>query len=159
MGLFGGVKDAKFSEGGVYLGEGVFRLQINACKQIRTRTGKDAFLAEFTVAESTNVKHLPGSQVTWMVTFDKEPALGNVKQFIATAITDELTARGMSGDPMGHVDEPLCELVVGPSQPLKGKFIRASGNNIKTKAGRDFTKVKFLPDSAGHAAMVAAQAA
>lgn len=138
MGVFGGIKEAKFSEGGIYVLPGVYRVQITACKQIKTRTGKQAFIVECKILESTNPERLPGSQVTWMVTLDKEPALGNIKQFLAIALEcgeDQIT-------------EEVCEFAVNEqANPLKDRIVRCSAINIQTKANRPFTKCKFFGDA------------
>jgi len=139
MGVFGGIDKAKYSEGGIYLLPGVYRLRVDAVKHIKTRTGKEAFVVEFCVLESSNAQRLPGSSVSWMVTFDKEPALGNVKQFVSTAANCEFD----------QVTEAVCEAVVSEKNPLKGANVRCSAVEIMTKANRPFTKVKFLADSIG----------
>lgn len=150
MGLFSNIANAQYSEGGNYLKEGVFRLEILKVVLKKTRKGVDSYIVEFKVHESDNPAHRPGSEVTWLVGFDKEPAMGNVKQFIATACgTTDLSG----------VDEATAELTVSAEQPLTGKFVRASAVNITTKAGRPFTKVKFMLDSLSVAEMAAAHAA
>jgi hypothetical protein len=142
MGLYSKIRESKYSEGGNYLQVGVFRLQINEVKSMRTRKGADAFLSVFKVLESTNTAHAVGSEVTWMVTLDKEPAMGNIKQFLASVFDVD----------MDDVDEAAAELAVGPQQPAKSRVVRASATNITTKAGRPFTKVKFFPDKDAHGA-------
>ncbi len=145
MGLFGGIGEAKYSEGGVYLKPGVYRLQVIACKYLKTRTGKDAFVVECKILESTEPSLLPGGICSWMVTLDKEPALGNIKQFLQSILAcDE-----------GQIDETVVEAAIGPTNPLANRIVRASAVNIKTKANRDFTKVKFMTDSAEGAAAAA----
>jgi len=148
MGVFGGIKEAKYSEGGVYLKTGVFALEIQAVKYLRTRTGKDAFVAEFKIEESSNTELPVGGLVSWMVTLDKEPALGNIKQFLSSAIPcDE-----------GSIDESVVEYAIGKDNPMAGRKVRASAINIKTKAGRDFTKVKYMRHDIGAAAAAAEHA-
>jgi hypothetical protein len=139
MGIFGKIGEAQYSDGGVYLLPGVYRLEIKSCVYKRTRKGQDAFIVEFKIMESTNQERLPGSTCSWMVTMDKEPALGNIKQFIAETVEQDMAA----------INEQIAEAVVSAQNPLGGRFVRASAVNIKTKAGRDFTKVKYLRDSAG----------
>ena len=143
MGIFGNIKDAKYSDGGVYLKKGVFRLEILKVLYKKTRQGKDAFIAEFKVLESTNTELLSGCVCSWMVTLDKEPALGNIKQFLAEALAVN----------MEQITEQIVEAVIDEAKnPLAGKFVRAAAVDIMTKAGRPFTKVKFIRDAAGAAA-------
>ena len=152
MGMLAKISEAKYSEGGVYILPGVYRLEVIKCIAKATRTGKNAFIAEFKILESTHKDRLPGSLCSWVVTLDKEPALGNIKQFISEA----------AGVPIEAVDEAGAEAIVaetGPSpNPLAGYIVRAAAVDILTKAGRTFTKVKFIRDSAGAAAAAAEHA-
>ena len=144
MGIFGKINEATYSDGGVYVLPGVYRFKIRNVLYKRTRQQKDAFIAEFEVLESTNPERPVGSTCSWMVTLDKEPALGNIKQFLAEAM----------GQPMVAITEQVVEAVISAGNPLgaKGVCVRASAVNIKTKRNTDFTKVKFIRDSAGAAA-------
>lgn len=141
MGLFGKIGEAKFSEGGIYVLPGVYLFDIIAVKTLRTRTMKDAFVAEFSVVESSNPQRLPGSSCSWMVTFDKEPAMGNVKQFLATVLAAT----------MEQITEAIAEAACSEANPLAGKRVRCSAVEITTKANRPFTKVKFLSADASAA--------
>lgn len=147
MGLFGGIDNAKYTDGGVYLTAGIFRLKIKALKTLRTRTGKDAFVAEFETVESTSTKHIPGSDVSWMVTFDKDSALGNIRQFLSATVnkTIEAITEAVAQACLTAVDANN----VVTSNPLSGFFVRAQAFDIKTRAGKDFTKVKYSTDAAG----------
>lgn len=153
MGVFGGIKGAKYSEGGVYLVPGVYRLKILICKYIKTAQhsgAKDAFVAEFEVLESNVADRPSGSTCSWMVTLDKLPALGNIKQFLLACLPDATE---------DQIDESAVEFVVNEQKnPLKDYIVRCSAVNIKTKANRDFTKCKFLRDADGAAAAAADQA-
>lgn len=153
MGMFGGIKGAKYSEGGIYVLDGVYRFRIDAIKCIKTRTAKDAYVVELHILESSNEQRLPGSNCTWMVTLDKEPALGNIKQFLEIAVP---------GLDFNAIDATTAEAAVEQtfheSNPLKGRIVRATANEIKTKAGRPFTKVKFMKDETDAASMAQAHA-
>src|ERR1700743_3243694 len=83
---FGGIHEAKFSEGGVWILPGVYRFRVLACKHITSRAGKDGFVVELEVLESNVAERPTGSTCSWIVMLDKEPALGNVKQFASTAL-------------------------------------------------------------------------
>jgi hypothetical protein len=152
MGLFGGIKDAKYSEGGIYVLPGVYLFEIQALKAIRTRTQKDAFVAEFKVLESTNPERLPNSLCSWMVTFDKEPAMGNVKQFLASVlgVKDDQIDESVAEYAVNLVDDAATNRV---ANPCKGRKVRCSAVNITTKSNRPFTKCKFFTeaDAAGAA--------
>lgn len=143
MGIYGDITGSKMSEGGIYVLPGVYRFELLACKHVNMRTGKQAFVAELRVLESTNPQRMPGSTCSWMVTLDQEPALGNIKAFIMAAAPCKEE----------QVSEDLVLLVIGEKNPLKGRIVRASAVNIKTKRGSDFTKVKWMEDSTDAAAV------
>jgi hypothetical protein len=147
MGLFGKIGEAKFSEGGIYILPGVYLLEIQELKAIKTRTQKDAYVAEFKVLESTNPERLPGSTCSWMVTMDKEPAMGNIKQFLSAVLKVEMDAidESVAEYSVNEVDDPKTNRV---ANPCKGKIVRCSAVNIKTKGkGADFTKCKYFQDT------------
>jgi hypothetical protein len=142
MGIYGEIAGAKYSEGGIYVLPGIYRFKVLACKHITTRTRKEAFVVELEVLESNNTERIVGSLCSWMVTLDKEPALGNIKQFICT----------VAKCPEDAVNEQAVLIIVDEKRnPFKGKTVRAVATNITTKAGRDFTKVKWLEDEVGAA--------
>jgi hypothetical protein len=144
MGVFGGVTGAKYSEGGVYLVPGVFRLKVVICKHIKTgaHTGsKDAFVAEFEVLESNAPQLPPGTLVSWMAMLHHTPAMGNIKNFLGAAIPEHVE-KGI------EIDESVAEYAVNEAaNPLADRIVRCSAVNTKTKAGRDFTKCKFFADA------------
>jgi len=133
MGMFATIKEAKVSQGSVYLKPGVYKTKINACKSGKTRAGIGFFVVELEAIESSNPDLPPGSACSWMVTLDKEPALGNIKSFLSIA-TDT---------PEEQIDEAGVELVCSAANPLKGTLLKCSAINIKTKAGKDFTKCNW----------------
>lgn len=139
MGMFDKIKEASVTEGGQYVLPGMYRAQINYCKQKTTRKGIGMVAVELRVLESTNPDRPVGSDMSWVVTMDKDAAMGNVKQFIAAV---------MGIDPK-EVDVPGAEMIFSEANPLKGKFIRISAFNKPTKEGKDFTRVWFVNDSEG----------
>lgn len=156
MGLYGGIKGAKYSEGGVYLKEGVFALEIQSVKSIKTRQGRNAFVAEYKVLESSNTECQKGTLPSWMVMLDQEPALGNIKQFLEAV----MHVQGLKFDNLDEAQsEGVVEEVVSEKNPLKGFKVRASAVNIKTKKGANFTKVKYIPYDTSAAEIEKAHAA
>lgn len=159
MGMFGGVQNAKYSEGGAYIDAGVFRLEIQALKAIKTRTNKAAFVAEFKALEvSGDSKYKPGSFFSWM-TMEGDNFLGNVKNFAAVAVA---CAQGVTDVDDTQITEEALEAMTaesGPApNPLKGTIIRASAINVPTKKGGTFTKVRWIPDATDSAGVTAAHA-
>jgi hypothetical protein len=133
MGLFAGIKDAQISQGGVYLKPGVYKARIEQCLSKNTRANVGCFIVELDILESNNPELPPGTRCSWVVTLDKEPALGNIKHFVAVATeTDE-----------EEIDEAGVELIVSADNPLKDTIVTISAVNITTKKGTPFTKVTY----------------
>ena len=134
--LFGGIKDAQVSRGGVYLLPGGYTLDVDVLKLMKTRKAKDMAIAEFTVVES-NVKERPvGSKPSHTFNFtDHEAALGNFKNLLSA----------LFNIPEEDVDEAGAEQAVSTDNPCKGMRVRAEASQITTKAGKPFTKVQWFP--------------
>lgn len=143
MGRFAGIENARPSEGGLFFEPGVYKVRIKACKSFETRKKHTAFIVECTVLESDNPKRPPGCEPSWVVTLDKEPALGNIKSFIAAATQSKVE----------EITEAVVEAVVAVANPLKGTVMRVIAQNIQTKEKKlDFTVLKWTFDSAAEAA-------
>lgn len=142
MGLFGKIKDAKSNGGGIYFLPGTYALECRANKTGKTREGREFFVCEFTILESSNPERPVGTSVSMMVMLDKylETALGNIKGYIA-ALYDV---------PEDEVDEAGVEELVSAANPGAGIKVRAVASNTKTKKGGDFTKVQFEPYEKHH---------
>lgn len=138
MGLFSKITEAKSNSGGVYFVPGTFLLECKAVKTGSTREGnKPFFVAEFVILESSSPERPVGTTMSYMVMMDKyiETALGNIKG----------CAAALFNIPESDVDEAGIEALIGPSNPGAGMKVQASATNIKTRAGKDFTKVNFSP--------------
>lgn len=136
MGLFSKIGAAKSNSGGIYFLPGTYELECVACKTGETREGnKPFFVAEFTILSSSNPERPVGTSMSFMVMLDKylETALGNVKGCLAA----------LFNVPEAEVDEAGVEAAIGPANPAKGAKVKATASNIKTRAGKDFTKVNF----------------
>lgn len=143
MGLFSGIREAKVSQGGVYIAPGVYRSKILAVKQGTTRKGVGFFVVELEHLKSNNESHPAGARVSWMVTLDKDAALGNVKEFLSI-VTDT---------PEEQIDEEGVDLITSAQNPLKDTIVDISAINKPTKAGGEYTRVSWsLPPVAEVAA-------
>ena len=135
MGLFSKIGEAKSNSGGIYFLPGKYELEVRANKTGKTREGRAFFVAEFTIISSTNPERPAGTSVSQMVMLDKnlETALGNIKGYLAA----------LYGIPEADVDEAGVEALVAADNPGAGLKIKAVASNIKTRAGKDFTKVSY----------------
>jgi len=157
MGLFAGVKEARFTDGGSYVGEGVHRLEVIECKEFKTRAGIPAMIIEFKFLESSNPKHAPGSLASHMIQVDPRfpsVGLGNISNFMQTALSTPAVAAapGVEAAPENligpdDITEEACTFACSPAQPLKGTIVRANAVQAKSKMkGAEYTKIKYFVD-------------
>lgn len=136
MGLFGGIEEAQSSMGGNWILEGMYPvLFINAVKTIKSQEdNSDLFIAELDIIDSKVEGRDKGSSMSWIVNFAHQPALGNIKAFIAAA---------MSRDE-GEISEKIADAVVTTDNPLHGQLVRCEANEILTKKKKQpFTKCNW----------------
>lgn len=133
MGLFSGIEKASFSEGGIYLLDGNYVLEVMELKSGTSRQRVDFFVAECRILQSTNPERKIGTVVSWWVGLKVDtPALADVRRFLAVA--------GECDDT--DVDDAAAEMAVSDEQPFKGRVLRAAATTITTsKLKRPFTKV------------------
>jgi hypothetical protein len=157
MGIFDNIDKADYFEGGKYVTPGLYKTKVLRVKQAKTRKGRPFFVVEMKVLESSSLKEHPiDTDMSWMVMLDQDAALGNVKHFISVA----------SETPINQVQAADAEDACSEGNPLEGIELRVMAVNIKTRADKDFTKVKFMPASMSaadaakeHAEEVASEAA
>lgn len=166
MGWADKVAGSDVSGGGVYFLEGVYpTLWIERCQLKTSRKGKELFIAEFKILQSNVEGRGAGSEVSQVYNLtDHEAAAGNVKAFIGAAMDDDAFAHAKMEDmtPEERADFiKAVQDVVGESNPLKGRLVRAEASVIQTRAKTDFTLVKFsgLPEAAQAKAMALYEAA
>lgn len=146
MGMFGGVKEARFTDGGSYVGEGVHRLEVVECKSFKTRTGVPAMIIEFKFLESSNPKHVQGSVASHMIQINPaypSVGLGNISQFLQVALSQPGKTVGPD-----DITEEVCEYACSSENPLRGVIVRANAVQAKSKIkGAEYTKVKYFSDN------------
>lgn len=136
MGVFDGIGEAQYFEGGKYVSPGLYKTKIIKVKQASTRNKRPFFVVEMKVLETSNEKDHPiGTDMSWMAMLDQDAALGNIRHFISVA----------SNTPFNEVTASDAEESCSEANPLQGVELRVMGVNILTKAKKDFTKVKFMP--------------
>lgn len=133
MGLFTGINDAKYSEGGIYFLDGNYVVQIEDLKSGTSRQKVDYFAAECRILQSTNPARPIGTLVTFWVGIKPDtPALADIRRFLAVA--------GDCDD--NDVDDRAAEMSVSEEQPFRGVVLRAAATTITTaKKKLPFTKV------------------
>jgi hypothetical protein len=132
MGMLSGIGDATPTDGGNYIGVGVFVLKNDVLKGITSRKGDDMFVSEWGVVESTNEKQPAGTHVSWLSNLRHDAALGNIKACLAAV-------SGVKEIEDDDAEEAIDE----EKQPLCGHFVKAEVTEITTKAGNPFNKVRW----------------
>lgn len=130
------VKDAQYFERGNYIKPGTYIVEVLKVKEGTSRPPKNTgfFVAEMKTLESSNTKSHPiGSTMTWMTMANQDAFLGNVRHFVAAA-------GGLTFEECGL---EALKMSVGEDSPLMGVILQADAINTKTKAEKDFTKVRF----------------
>ena len=139
---FDRIADADPSEGGVYLNEGTYLLDVDSLKLKTSRKNDELFIAEFDILESTSKggMRLAGTSASWVANLTKHDAApGNVKAFLAA----------LAGVPHDKVDTEGSKAAVSEKQPFHGRLIRCECTLIQTREKKDFTKHSFttVPDA------------
>jgi hypothetical protein len=151
MGLFADIKEAKGTEGGNYFEPGNYVVQIQKCKEGKTRSDKPFFAAECRIMESDNEEAKPGSLVSFFVLFDEYPelSLGNVADFMRAGLASYMVQNGIDDVPEDHnaieLDEATADEISGEENLLAGVYMNCFAFNKKTKGGNDFTRFKWTP--------------
>lgn len=121
MGFFTGIEQAQMSQGGIYYEVGRYRAKINAVKMITSgRDNSLKFVVETTVLASTNPIRPAGMGVSYVVPQKFMGARGMIKEFIAAAM--QVDPRNIE-QVNAEVTEAVCEMVVGPTNPLAGQEV------------------------------------
>ena len=136
MGLFDGIEDAQSSGGGNWILEGMYPLLfINTVKTIKSQeNGDNLFIAEFDILESKVEGREAGTTMSLIINFKHQPALGNIKGFIAAAMSREEE----------EISGKIADAVVTSDNPLHGQLVRCEAKEITTrKTKQPFTKTTF----------------
>ena len=108
--------------------------------------GGKLFIVETTINESDNPNIKPGEQRNWVQSFALPSALPRIKAFIIA--TAGLDPKGFPADLNGKIDAKVCEGVVDPSNPLRGKKLKLTCTSKITSKGKEFVQHVWGPDEA-----------
>lgn len=131
------VAGSKVNSGGVYVLPGVYpAVEVTAVKSMQSRKNDALIIVEMDILASEVDGRPAGSAMSQVYNLTKHDAApGNVKAFIAAAY-------GKNPD---EVTEEVFALVISEHQPLAGRLVRVDASLTKTKAGSDFTIVRYSP--------------
>ncbi len=136
MGLFAGIGEAEVGGGGVYFLAGIYKVELVKVFAKKSRKGDDLFIVETKILESDNEERAVGSSCSWVVSLKHDAALGNIKGFIAAANGID---PGDKDQVNAEVNEDAVEMACSSDNPLEGTVLPLECNQIKTRAGGDFT--------------------
>lgn len=136
MSAFSGIEKTRVYQNAPYLAPGQYELSIVALKLVDStkKRGQQFFVAEFRVVTSSNEDFKSGDLVSWMVDMDHgDTALSNCKAFACAVLDCE----------EDDVVAATLDKLVSVEQPAADVRVKANAFTIKTKAGNDFTKVRW----------------
>ncbi|KKN50654.1 hypothetical protein LCGC14_0630810 [marine sediment metagenome] len=149
MGLFGDIKGQRSTMGGHYfIPDAHYVVEIQRCKTGKTRKNVDFFVVECLIRETDSDKMRPGAPGEMMVTLDKDPALGNIADFMRMGLWIQGRDAEVDGLPPSaedvEMDEDIADEVVGENNPLAGLVMGVYAYNKDTKAGNPFTRHRWM---------------
>lgn len=162
--LFDGMPDADLNNKGNYMGPGRFLVETKAIKYKDSKHRGKSYIIEFTVVESTNPAHEPGSSGSWVIKLDKPQAWGDIKAFMMALAMDidPKTAKTPKQDPELHAKATeLAKAAISAEHAQKlgaeedfllGLPVRLETTMTKTQKGGDFTIHAWSPASKAFAA-------
>jgi len=138
---FEGLEKAATYERGQFMLPGTYTLKISAVKLIKSTKdeGRYFFVVEFLILTSSVAERPAGASVTWMVDMSKkQTALPNVKGFLKGIFPD------VTKEQEDTVFTPrLIEKLCSEDQPCAEVNVEAEAIIIQTRAGNDFTKIRW----------------
>jgi len=150
MGLLSNIKNARGTRGGIYFKPGLYDVTISRVRTGKTRAGDDFFVVEANVDTSTCEEIPAGASCSWMGLLKHDSTLGNIADFCRAGLFEYAKQNGKDPGVKSFDDIELDEATVenaiaGDDNILAGIKMKVEAYSIQTKAGKDFTKVAFLP--------------
>lgn len=140
MSDFSGIENAQSTARLPSIRPGLYTMEVQAFKLVNSRAKGKMFIGEFRVIEASGAgANEPGTTCSQVVKMSLDSALGNIKS-IASAV---------SGEPEKAITAQMCDALVSDKNPAKGVKVRAEASLTKTKAGNDFTLIKWSAVDAG----------
>lgn len=137
MGHFTGINKVEVGNTYAYIEEGDLTLKINNVQLKETRDKGDSYIVDFEVLQSNNEGNPVGSKPSWYQSIiKKDIAFGQITKFLEAATNTSIKDEHR---------EDLAEASIASDQPLRGKVVRVKAENVISKAGGTYTRVKFFP--------------
>jgi hypothetical protein len=153
--LFAGMAGADMNGKGQYMGEGLFVVTIKTFKYKEGFKGK-SIIVEFSIVESNNPAHGPGTTGSWVLKMDKPQWKGDVKALVLAATgkdpksvgapaADSETHAAAEQIAMSAISEEYAVKAGIPHDVLIGLPVRLETVKVKTQRGTDFTVHNWSP--------------
>jgi hypothetical protein len=156
MGVFSRIRETKVSGSGQYFEPGLYRVRIKGTKLVDSQkdAGKQFFIVETTVIESSCEKILPGVDRSQVIPLGETMSLPNVKAFVAAAsgvdpldeeVNEKVEAHWskIAGEAVDF--EKICDLFV-TTNPLQDEEMSLECIEITTQGKKQpFTKHNWEP--------------
>lgn len=144
MGIWDEIDSATIGNGRLFFLKGRYRLRIDKVAKKDAKDsfkGKNSFIVEATVLESTNPERPKGSACTWVQTVksgdslpdqqQRKLALGSIKEFLAAALGDPRLETASASE--------LMTLACDASNPLSGREVALVCEDKATRDDSTFT--------------------
>ena len=143
MSLFKGIKETSSQGGGDYLSPGVHRLKLIKAITKETRKGLDSVIFNVEIVETSNAKYAKGSKTSIFISAKVDTGwLGDVKN-VTIALLGSKFGEAVSES---AVDEEIMEEITGgDGTMLAGVEFKCNAYEIRTRAGKPFTKYACEP--------------
>lgn len=142
---FAGVGKAKTFESGNYLKPGKYRLAVTKMLLKDTEKSGLAFITEFKVKESNNLKDHPiGSSATFFQKLEnKTVAQSALKEFMLKLLRIDVKDEDQVAQFESEIDTTMLEATEEPGTMFEDTEIVVECFMVKTKKGLDFTKHRW----------------
>lgn len=136
MSEFSGIENASSTARLANLRPGVYVLEAQAFKLVNSRAKGKMFISEWKVIEASGSEaNEVGTSASQVIKMSLDSALGNIKAIVAA----------VSGESEKNITSAMCDAIVSEKNPAKGVKVRAEATLTKTRAGTDFTLIKWAP--------------
>jgi hypothetical protein len=149
MGMWDNIEKVDVFQKSAYFAPGVFLASVLCCRARDGHKG-EAFIVEFKIHESSNKENPAETEASWVRKFgnkeQSEMSQRAIIAFVTAALGYEVTEDNVTK--VKGSFRKLIERITGEENMLAGKMVRIEATAIKTKAGGDFTLLKFSPVAA-----------
>lgn len=146
--IFSGMKGTKPLLNSEYVRPGSYIARFDCHKEGANRLGEPFAAIEMTVVhvedDAGGAGHRLGAAITHLI-----KKTGKVGDYFKAEVVTHIGSLAEMNP--AEVDDEMCALVFGETQPFAGTLCRVRGRNVTTKADKDFTRISYEPIKASQA--------